>query len=268
PQHSRGLGESVHCPQVACHREPLSGGGEVRAPRSAPRPRRSRTRPANDRGLRSGGSRRGDDPGRTALPRQAEQKLGRGRPASRRNHRPGMGGQRHQGGLRAMSEKLNLPLRPRRNRKSEAVRGLARETWLHPEDLIYPLFLHEDPTDHPIASMPGCTRWSLEGLVREVGAAWETGIRAVVLFPKIEEALKSPRGEECANPEGLVPRAIRALKAAYPGLAVITDVALDPYNSDGHDGIVTPGRDGELRILNDETVAVLCRQALCHAEAG
>ncbi len=167
-----------------------------------------------------------------------------------------------------MSEKLNLPLRPRRNRKSEAVRGLARETWLHPEDLIYPLFLHEDPTDHPIASMPGCTRWSLEGLVREVGAAWETGIRAVVLFPKIEEALKSPRGEECANPEGLVPRAIRALKAAYPGLAVITDVALDPYNSDGHDGIVTPGRDGELRILNDETVAVLCRQALCHAEAG
>ncbi len=167
-----------------------------------------------------------------------------------------------------MSEKLNLPHRPRRNRKSEAVRGLVRETVLHPADLIYPLFFHEDPENVSIASMPGCVRWSLEGLVGEVGEAWQAGVRAVVLFPKIEDSLKSPRGEECHNPDGLVPRAVRALKAAYPGMAVITDVALDPYNSDGHDGIVEASPSGDLSILNDETVAVLCRQALCHAEAG
>lgn len=167
-----------------------------------------------------------------------------------------------------MSEILNLPIRPRRNRKSEAVRGLVRETSLSPADFVYPLFLHEDPENHPIESMPGCHRWSLEGLVGEAGEAWEAGVRAVVLFPKIEESLKSPQAEECFNPEGLVPRAIRALKSAYPGLAVVTDVALDPYNSDGHDGIVKRRADGELEILNDETVAVLCRQALCHAAAG
>ncbi len=167
-----------------------------------------------------------------------------------------------------MSEKLNLPIRPRRNRKSEAVRCLVRETVLHPADLIYPLFLHADPDDVPIASMPGCHRWSLGGLVNEAGEAWKAGVRAVVLFPKIEEALKSPLAEECHNPDGLIPQAIRALKSAYPGLAVITDVALDPYSSEGHDGIVEWDSLGDPRILNDETVVALCRQALCHAEAG
>lgn len=167
-----------------------------------------------------------------------------------------------------MSEKLNLPHRPRRNRKSPAVRGLVRETLLHPSDFIYPLFLHDSPEDVAIDSMPGCHRWSLDGLVREAGAAWDVGVRAVVLFPKIEEHLKSSRGEECHNPEGLIPRAIRALKDAHPDLTVITDVALDPYNSDGHDGIVEATPRGDLRILNDETVGILCRQALCHAAAG
>ncbi len=167
-----------------------------------------------------------------------------------------------------MSAKLNLITRPRRNRKSPAVRGLVRETVLHPSDFIYPLFLHESPENHPIHSMPGCHRWSLEGLVGEVGAAAAVGVRAIVLFPKIEEHLKSSHAEECFNPDGLVPRAIRALKAAYPDVAVITDVALDPYNSDGHDGIVETTPQGDLRILNDETVGILCRQALCHAEAG
>jgi len=167
-----------------------------------------------------------------------------------------------------MSEKLNLPIRARRNRKSEAVRGLVRETVLHPSDLIYPLFLHEAPQNDPIASMPGCHRWSLEGLVNEVGAAWNAGVRAVVFFPKIGETFKTPRGEECFNPDGLIPRAIRAVKSAFPGITVITDVALDPYNSDGHDGVVERSSSGELKILNDETVALLCRQALCHAEAG
>ena len=94
------------------------------------------------------------------------------------------------------------------------------------------------------------------------------GVRAVVLFPKIEEALKSPKGEESFREGGLVPRAVRALKAAHPSLCVITDVALDPYNSDGHDGIVRRDSSGGLEILNDETVEVLCQQALCHARAG
>jgi len=156
-----------------------------------------------------------------------------------------------------------LPDRPRRNRKSSAIRALIRETTLSPADLILPLFFHEDAENVAIESMPGCTRWSLAGLVQEAGEAHALGVPAVVLFPKIAESLKTPDGAECANSEGLVPVAIRALKAAHPTLIVITDVALDPYNSDGHDGLV---RDGE--VLNDETVEVLCRQALCQAEAG
>ena len=167
-----------------------------------------------------------------------------------------------------MSQKLNLPIRPRRNRKNAAARGLSRETVLTPQDLIYPLFIHEDQSDDAIESMPGCHRWSLAGLVKEVGEAYAAGVRAVVFFPKIEEDLKTSEGKECFNPDGLVPRAIQAVKEAYPDVVVITDVALDPYNSDGHDGIVVEGDDGELKIINDETVEVLCRQALCHAEAG
>jgi porphobilinogen synthase len=139
---------------------------------------------------------------------------------------------------------------------------------LHPSDLVYPLFLHESPQNDAIASMPGCFRWSLEGLLGEIGEARKVGIRAVVLFPKIEEALKSPQAEECHNPGGLVPRAVKAVKEAYPDITVITDVALDPYNSDGHDGLVEKAPSGDLKILNDKTVAVLCRQALCHAAAG
>lgn len=167
-----------------------------------------------------------------------------------------------------MSQKLNLPIRPRRNRKNAAVRGLSRETLLAPEDLIYPLFIHEDESDYPIESMPGCYRWSLKGLVKEVGEAYQVGVRAVVFFPKIEDDLKTSKGEECFNPDGLVPRAIQAVKEAYPDVVVITDVALDPYNADGQDGIVIEGDDGELKILNDETVEILCQQALCHANAG
>jgi porphobilinogen synthase len=159
-------------------------------------------------------------------------------------------------------------LRPRRNRRTPAIRSMVRETTLSPADFILPMFLHEDAVDTPIDSMPGVTRWSLDSLVREAGEAHALGIPAVVLFPKIEEACKSPNGEECFNEEGLVPRAIRALKAAHPALCVITDVALDPYNSDGHDGIVRRDASGELTILNDETVEILCRQALCHARAG
>ena len=159
-------------------------------------------------------------------------------------------------------------IRPRRNRRTPAIRSMVRETSLSPADFILPMFFHDDPADTPIESMPGVTRWSVDSLVREAGNAHALGIPAIVLFPKIEESLKSPLAEESFNDDGLVPRAIRALKAAHPNLCVITDVALDPYNSDGHDGIVRREPGGDLTILNDETVAILCRQALSHARAG
>ncbi|MFD2256448.1 porphobilinogen synthase [Luteolibacter algae] len=163
---------------------------------------------------------------------------------------------------------MEMMIRGRRNRRSGAIRGLVRENRLAVEDLILPVFFHDDANPVEISSMPGCTRWSVAGLVAEVLAVYEMGVRAVVLFPKIEDSLKSADAAECANDEGLVPRVIRELKEACPGLCVITDVALDPYNSDGHDGLVVRGSDGGLKILNDETVEVLCRQALCHARAG
>ncbi|MDC1142267.1 porphobilinogen synthase [Planctomycetota bacterium] len=153
--------------------------------------------------------------------------------------------------------------RPRRNRKSAAIRGLVRETRLSAEQLIYPLFVHEDADDTPLESLPGQTRWSIDGLVTEVKRAYSLGIRAVVIFPKVPENKKTPKGDECFNPDGLVPHAVKAIKEGVPEMAVITDVALDPYNSDGHDGIV---HDGE--ILNDETIDVLCKQAVMQAQAG
>jgi porphobilinogen synthase len=129
---------------------------------------------------------------------------------------------------------------------------------------VLPVFVHAGDGDTPLQSMPGVTRWGLEGLVAEAGRAAALGIRGLVLFPKVDDPLKTPDGAECHNPEGLVPQAISAIKAAHPDLLVITDVALDPYSSDGHDGIVGPGG----HVMNDETVAVLTRQALCHARAG
>jgi porphobilinogen synthase len=160
--------------------------------------------------------------------------------------------------------RLDLPIRPRRNRKSEGVRGLVREHRLHASQFVLPVFLHEDATDHPIESMPSVTRWSLDGLIAEAGRAWDDGIRAMVLFPKIPDELKTAGAEAAYGDDGLVPRALRALKAAQPGMVLITDVALDPYSSMGHDGLV--GDDG--RILNDATIEVLCLQALCQARAG
>ena len=140
---------------------------------------------------------------------------------------------------------------------------MVRETLLCPGDFVLPLFLHDKEVDEAVESMPGCTRWSLEGLVKEAGEALALGISSVVLFPAIEEGLKTKGAEECYNSQGLVPRAIKALKAAHPELIVMTDIALDPYNEDGHDGLVENGE-----ILNDETIAVLCQQAVCHAGAG
>ena len=159
---------------------------------------------------------------------------------------------------------LTRPIRPRRNRVSPAIRSLVQEHRLHPGHFVQPYFITEGSIDEPILSMPGCHRWSIEGLVAQAGRTVAAGVPAVVLFPRVDDSLKTRDAAEAWNPDGLVPRAVRALKAAYPQLCVITDVALDPYNSDGHDGLVS---DHGI-ILNDETVAALCRQALCHAAAG
>jgi len=161
-------------------------------------------------------------------------------------------------------DRLELLARPRRNRKSRAIRALVRETELSADDLVYPLFVQEGTGDDAIASLPGQTRWSLDGLLGEVERARALGLSAIVLFPKVDDALKTSDGREAWNEDGLIPRVVAALKARFPELCVMTDVALDPYSSDGHDGLVAP--DG--RILNDETVAALCRQALSQARAG
>src|SRR5688572_11463682 len=141
---------------------------------------------------------------------------------------------------------MDLPLRPRRNRSSAAIRGLVRETTLSPAHFVYPLFLSGTDADEEIAAMPGCRRWSTAGLLEEIGRASALGIKAVVIFPRIPNTQKTRGAAEACNPDGLVPQTIRAIKSAHPDIAVITDVALDPYNSDGHDGLVAD--DG--RILN------------------
>lgn len=158
---------------------------------------------------------------------------------------------------------IRLRRRPRRNRKSAGVRAMTRETHLSACDFMLPIFIHDGPDNEAIGSMPGQCRHNLAGLVREAREAMALGVRSFVLFPKIPDALKSNEGEECFNSGGLVPRAVRALKRALPEAVICTDVALDPYSSNGHDGIVRNGR-----IVNDETVRQLCRQAIAHARAG
>ncbi len=155
--------------------------------------------------------------------------------------------------------------RMRRTRRSAALRALVAETGLDASDLIYPCFvLDGEGRSEAVESMPGIERHSIDGLLREAGEAQGLGIPAIALFPVIDEAQKSPNGEECANPDGLVQRAVRALKAELPELAVITDVALDPYTTHGQDGII----DDSGYVLNDETVDMLVRQAVSHADAG
>ena len=128
---------------------------------------------------------------------------------------------------------MNLPIRPRRNRKSAAVRGLMRETSLTAANLIYPMFVQEGDEDTPIESLPGCTRWSVAGIAAECRRLYELGIPCVDLFAVVPEEKKDAAGSEAWNPEGVVPRAIRAIKAAVPELCVMTDVALDPFNTYG-----------------------------------
>jgi len=155
--------------------------------------------------------------------------------------------------------------RPRRLREKPFVRDLVRENRLGPQDLIWPVFVQEgDGRRDAVAVMPGVERLSVDLLVEEARVARELGIPAVALFPVVPAAKKTPRGDEAWNPDGLVPAAVKALKAALPELGVITDVALDPYTSHGQDGVL----DDSGYIVNDETVAVLVRQALAQADAG
>lgn len=159
---------------------------------------------------------------------------------------------------------LPIAHRPRRLRRTSALRRLVRETVLTVDDLIYPLFVMEgEGKRQEIPSMPNCFRFSLDLLLQEIKEAYDLGISAIAIFPVIPDALKDNTGTESYNPNGLIPRTIRAIEQAIPDILIISDVALDPYSSEGHDGIV---RDG--RILNDETVAVLVKQALVQAEAG
>jgi porphobilinogen synthase len=153
--------------------------------------------------------------------------------------------------------------RPRRNRKSAAVREMVRENIVLPSNFIYPLFIHEESYNTPIPSMPGCVRHSLDSMLREVGDAWKYGVKTFVLFPKVPDHLKTNLGVEAYNPNGIVHRAIRLIKATYPDSVVCTDVALDPYSSMGHDGVVEKGK-----ILNDVTINQLCKQAVSQAKAG
>ena len=151
----------------------------------------------------------------------------------------------------------------RRLRAHAFSRRLTRESRLTVDDLIYPLFITEgEPVE--VAAMPGVRRYTLDEAVTEAQDAFRLGVPAVVLFPVIDPDKKDPTASEAANPEGLVPEAIRRLKAELPGLGVITDVALDPYTSHGQDGLIDAG--GYVR--NDATVDVLVAQALAHAEAG
>jgi porphobilinogen synthase len=153
----------------------------------------------------------------------------------------------------------------RRSRRTAALRRLVAETELGPGDLIYPVFvLDGNKRTEPVPSMPGIERKSVDHLLKELGEATQLGIPAVALFPVIDTDKKSLDGAECANPDGLVQRTVKAIKAEFPDLAVITDVALDPYTTHGQDGII----DDDGYVLNDETVAMLVRQAASHAAAG
>ncbi len=154
--------------------------------------------------------------------------------------------------------------RPRRLRRDAATRDLVREHRLHASDLILPVFVHEGSEAQPISSMPGVARLPIDQLLRTAEEAVALGIPALALFPAIEPHLKTIDGAEAFNPQGLIPRAVRALKSHFPQLALLTDVALDPYTSHGQDGL--PDETGYL--INDATVQLLVRQALTQAEAG
>ena len=154
--------------------------------------------------------------------------------------------------------------RNRRLRTNEAIRSLVRETIVTPNDFLVPLFVVEGKgVREEIASMPNYFRFSLDLLEKEVKELWKLGLKAILLFVKVSENLKDNKGTEALNPNGLMQRAINTVKNACPDMLVMTDVALDPYSSYGHDGIIGNGK-----ILNDETVNILAEMSVSHAQAG
>lgn len=165
---------------------------------------------------------------------------------------------------RGAPDQLDLVRRPRRNRKAEWSRRLVRENALTVDDLIWPIFIVEgEGVRQPVSSMPGVERLSVDQAVAEAERAARLRIPAIALFPYIDAALRDPHGSECLNVNNLVCKALRAIKAAVPDVGLITDVALDPFTSHGHDGVM----QGD-RILNDVTVDILARQAVIQADAG
>jgi len=156
-------------------------------------------------------------------------------------------------------------IRPRRMRRHEFSRRLMRESVLTTNDLIYPVFvLDGEDKAEAVASMPGVQRQSIDRLLDTAAECVKLGIPALALFPVVDQSCKSLDAKEAYNSDGLVPRTIKALKAEFPELGIITDIALDPYTSHGQDGLI----DDAGYVMNDETVVVLVKQALCHAQAG
>lgn len=154
--------------------------------------------------------------------------------------------------------------RPRLNRRNASIRDLVSETQISVADLIYPVFIQDGQNiRHAIQTLPGQSRVSLDELMRDIPTYLNLGLKALALFPKISDSLKTPDAAEALNPKGFLPSAIRKLKKEFPELLIVSDVALDPYSSDGHDGLV---KDGQ--ILNDETVDLLAKMATVQAEAG
>jgi len=159
---------------------------------------------------------------------------------------------------------IDLVQRPRRNRVSAAIRSLVRETSLSPADFILPLFVVDGAkTRVPIPSMPDCYRLSPDLIVEEARRAFDLGVPAVALFPALPDEIKDSMATESTNPNGLLQRTVGQLKSALPELAVINDVAMDPYSSDGHDGVVEGGK-----IVNDPTLEVLAAMSVSQAQAG
>ena len=160
--------------------------------------------------------------------------------------------------------KYSLPIRCRRNRRSESLRSLVRENTVTVDDLVMPLFIIEGEKQKiEVKSMPGIYRFSIDNLKSECQELWSLGIKAVALFPALDDSLKDKLASESTNPKGLFQRAIKAVKEVTPEMLVITDVAMDPYSSDGHDGYVENGE-----IINDKTLPILADMAVSQAQAG
>lgn len=160
---------------------------------------------------------------------------------------------------------LQLTKRPRRLRRNPSIRSLVQETHLSVDDLIYPMFVMEGENQRvEIPSMPGCYRYTLDLLLAEIAELYTLGIKAIALFPVVSESKKDDNGTESYNPQGLAQNTVRAIKAATPDTIVITDVALDPFTTHGHDGVI----DEHGVILNDETVEILVKMSVSQAQAG